>query len=242
MYYDLLIKHLSEFFKDNEIKADSDGIFKGKGKKIRISYDESTKCYCLYTAEDTDEGEFKKVSAYLFDESQSEKDIESVAIDFIDTLRSDFGITKKRNATAVQLPTDAGGENISLSGLTQKLLAIFPEHKESYKNHVAAYNRFLATEFYREYIIPSVKELLQSGGKKQIKKFYDAMTDIFVHGDNEAVPFVVAIVAAALYDNDQLKAAAKDFTKEECDIFYSNIDNFSAKIKSSKKLKATLVK
>lgn len=239
MYYDSLIKYLEPFFTEQEITANQDGTFTGKGKTFRICYNEKTKCYDLAFS---DGEEFKTVSSYLFDETQNEKDVESVAIDFADTLRKKLGIANKRSAQAIELPSDEGGETVSLSGLTQKLLAIFPQHKETYKVHCSDNGRFLAVEFYRENLIPSVKALLSSGNKKQIKKFYDAMREIFIKGDNETVPFTVAVISAAVYDNDELKSAALEANKEECATFSKNIDNFCARLKSNKKLRTTLIK
>ena len=239
MYYDSLIKYLEPFFAEMEITDNSDGTFTGRDKTFRIDYNEKTKCYDLQFADGED---FKTVSSYLFDESQTEKDTESVAIDFADTLRKKLGVTKKRVAAAVELPSDEGGENVSLSGLTQKLLAFFPQHNDTYKAHCSDNGRFLAVEFYKEYLIPSAKELLASGNKKQIKKFHDAMCDIYIHGDNETVSFTVAVVAAAVYDNDQIKNAAMEAVKEDCATFSKNISNFCDRIKSNKKLRSTLVK
>lgn len=239
MFYDLLIKTLSPFFAENEIKANEDGTFNAKGRTIKINYNEQVKCYELLFAEENED--LKTVSSYLFDETQTEKDIESVAIDFTDTLRKKLSIVKKREAANVALPTAQNGENIDLSGLTQKLLAIFPNNKETYKAHVAENGRFLATAFYKEYIIPDIKALLQSGNKKQIKKFCDAITDIFVHADEETAAFAVASVAAAVYQNNDSKALVKEYTAD-CSTYYSNVLHFENKLKSSKKTRNTLIK
>lgn len=239
MYYDSLIKYLEPFFTEQGITANEDGTFSGKGKTFRISYNEKTKCYDLAFA---DGEKFKTASSYLFDETQSEKDVESVAIDFADTLRKKMGVVKKRSAEVVELPSDEGGENVSLSGLTQKLLAFFPQHKENYKLHCSENGRFLAVEFYKENLIPSVKNLLSSGNKKQIKKFYDAMCDIFIHGDNETISFTIAVISAAVYDNAELKAVALENNKEECATFSKSIDTFCARLKGNKKLRSTLIK
>ena len=92
MFYDSLIKFLSPFFAENEIKANEDGTFNTKDKKIQIKYNEQTKCYDLLFAEEGEE--LKVVSSYLFDETQTEKDVESVAMDFTDTLRKKLSIAK----------------------------------------------------------------------------------------------------------------------------------------------------
>ncbi len=240
MYYESLIKFLDSFFKEQEIRANEDGTFSGKNKTIKIEYNQSSKCYELYTA---DEGsEFTKISSYLFDESQKESDVESVAIDFADSLRKNLGIKNKRNAEAIELPTDEGGETVSLAGLTQKLLAFFPIYKDTYKVHCAENNRFLPAAFYRENLIPAAKNLLASGNKKQIKKFYDAMREIYINGDAETGSFTVAVIAAAVYDNEELKKEAISQNEAECRTFSQNIDTFCAQIKSNKKLRESLIK
>jgi hypothetical protein len=239
MYYDSLIKYLSPYFSELGITANEDGSFSGKDSTFRIAYNEASKCYNLLLIDGEAE---HTIAAYLFDETQTEKDTESVAIDFADTLRKKLGVAKKRAAQAIELPSDEGGENVSLSGLTQKLLAFFPQHKETYKLHCSENGRFLTTVFYKEYFIPAAKALLNSGNKKQIKKFYDAMTDIFIHGDNETVPYTVAVVSAAVYDNPEIKAAAIEATKADCATFAQNINNFCDRINSSKKLRNSLVK
>ncbi len=240
MYYDSLIKFLEPFFKEQEIAVNEDGTFNGKDKTIKIEYNENSKCYELFTA-DAD-GEFVKISSYLFDDSQKESDIESVAIDFADSLRKNLGIKNKRSAQAIELPTDEGGETVSLSGLTQKLLAIFPAHKDTYKVHCSEYGRFLPVDFYKKYLIPAVKNLLSSGNKKQIKKFYDAMREIYINGDTETDSFTVAVIAAAVYDNEELKKEAMIQNETECRTFSQNIETFCGQIKSSKKLRESLVK
>lgn len=239
MYYDSLIKFLEPFFAEQGITANEDGTFTGKGETFRITYNEKTKCYdlCLIDAEKA-----TTIASYLFDETQTERDVESVAIDFTETLRKKLGITKKRNTNSIQLPSDEGGETVSLSGLTQKLLAFFPQHKESYKLHCSENGRFLPVDFYKENIIPSINALLSSGNKKQIKKFYDAMREIYIQGDNETVSFTVAVVSAAVYNDDQLKSVALEQNKEECATFSKNIDTFCNRLKASKKLRSTLVK
>ena len=240
MYYESLIKFLDAFFKEQEIVANEDGTFSAKEKNIKIAYNEGSKCYELFTADK--DSEFVKISSYLFDESQKESDVESVAIDFADSLRKNLGIKNKRSAEAIELPTDEGGETVSLSGLTQKLLAFFPAYKDTYKVHCSENNRFLPVDFYKEYLIPAAKNLLSSGNKKQIKKFYDAMREIYVNGDAETGSFTVAVIAAAVYQNEELKKEALAQNETECRTFSQNIDTFYSEIKASKKLRESLVK
>lgn len=235
MYYEELIKFMTPFFDEQGLTADENGIYTGKGKKVKINYSESKKVYELLVA-DEESDEYKTASAYLFDETQNKNDIEAVAIDFIDTLHKQLGVKKVASRTGIELPSDLGGDRVGLGGLTQKLLAIFPQYKETYKQHVADYGKFLAVNFFHENFIPSVKQLLESGNKKQIKKFYDAMCDIYIDADADTVPFVVGVVAAAVYDNTALLETVKDYT-EECPTYAVAVRNFAENMKHNKKLK-----
>ncbi len=236
MFYEKLIEKLSAFLSEQGFAPAEDGFVK-EDKKVKAVYNSEKKLYELYLTED---GAEKMLSAYLFDETQTEKDIEAVAIDFIDTLGKAFGIKKERSKTgAVALPDELGGDKVGVGGLTQKLLAIFPQYKETYKAHVAQYGKLLMADFCHEYFIPSVKELVRSGNKRQIKKFYDAMTDMFIAADKEVVPYIVAILSAALYDNKALLENFKELTKE-CPSLYTQVLNFTNEMKHSKKLRNVL--
>lgn len=237
MFYDKLIEKMLPFMTEQGFEA-KDGGFAGNEKEVKVVYNQAKKMYELYF-KNGEEAE-KLVSAYLFDETQTEKDIESVAIDFIDTLKSNLGVKKQRVAVNnVELPDELGGEKVGVGGLTQKLLAIFPQYKETYKEHVAKYGKLLMTEFCHEYFIPSVKELVRSGNKRQIKKFYDAMRDMFIAADSETVPYIVGILSAAVYGDEELLAAFKEITTD-CPSLYAQVINFSANMKRNKKLRSVL--
>lgn len=236
MFYEKLIEKLLPFLTQQGFEQAED-VFVKEDKKVRIVYNNQKKLYELYLTQEESE---KLLSAYLFDESQNEKDIESVAIDFTDTLQKAFGIkTERSKVENVQLPDELGGNKVGVGGLTQKLLAIFPQHKESYKAHVAKYGKLLMADFCHEYFIPSVKELVRSANKRQIKKFYDAMTDMFIAADAETVPFIVAILSAAVYEDKALLETFKEITAE-CPSLYTQVLNFGNEIKHSKKLRSVL--
>lgn len=236
MFYEKLIEKLLPFLTQQGFEEAED-VFVNEDKKVRIVYNNEKKLYELYLTQEENE---KLLSAYLFDESQTEKDIESVAIDFTDTLQKAFGIKKERSRVEnVQLPDELGGNKVGVGGLTQKLLAVFPQHKETYKAHVAKYGKLLMADFCHEYFIPSVKELVRSANKRQIKKFYDAMTDMFIAADAETVPFIVAILSAAVYEDKALLETFKELTAE-CPSLYTQVLNFSNEMKHSKKLRSAL--
>ncbi len=234
MYYEKLTEYMLPFLKENGF-SETDGVFVCEDKQVKFVYNEAKKVYELYLNESL-------VSAYLFDETQTEKDIESVAIDFVSTLKTKLGIKKaKPTANQVALPDELKGEKVGVGGLTQKLLAIFPVHKENYKNFVAEKGKYLPVQFCKEYFIPSVKEMLGGGNKKAVKKFYDAMTDVFVASDSETGALVVALLSASVYGNAEQLTTLKEQTAA-CESLYTFVLNFTAEMKHSKKLRDSLLK
>lgn len=235
MFFEKVIGFMLPFLNEQGFEQAENGSFVKEDTTIRVAYNTSKKLYELYLK--SGEADEKLVSAYLFDESQTEKDAEAVSIDFVETLKGKLGIKKVRGAVSeIALPDELGGEKVTVGALTQKLLAIFPAHKENYKAHVAHYGKFLMVDFCHEYFIPSVKELIENGNKKQIKKFYDAMCDMFVAADSETVPYVVGILGAAVYDKQDLLESLKEYTTQ-CPALYRQVVNFGSTYKNSKKLR-----
>lgn len=234
MYYEKLCEYMLPFLKENGF-AENDGAFVCEDKQIKMVYNEAKKVYELYLNESL-------VSAYLFDETQTEKDTESVAIDFTNTLKTKLNVKKaKPTANQVALPDELKGEKVGVGGFTQKLLAIFPTHKENYKNFVAEKGKYLPVQFCKEYFIPSIKEMLGENNKKTVKKFYDAMTDVFVLADSETAALLVSVLAASVYGESEKLAQLKEYTAA-CESLYTFVLNFTGEMKHSKKLRTALLK
>ena len=240
MYYETVIRDMQDFFKENGIVPGEGGVFVGKGKKIRISYRADRKVYeCAIADENSDS--YKIVSTYLFDETQTERDAESVAIDFVDTLQKELGLTARREAAQVELPDAGRGEKIGFAGLTQKLLAIFPDYKDAYKEHVARYGKLLFIQFAKETFIPAMREVLASGNQKKAKKLFDALGDLLVNCDSEVAPVIVALAAASTYQIENANAVFKE-ASAECPALYSQALAFQRQLAHNKKLQQTLLK
>ena len=96
-YYGKVVEEMNSFFEENGFKPLDDG-FASESKAIKIEYDEEKQIYKLLVAdiEEGKIGDYELASAYLFDDSQNEKDAASVGIDFVDTLRKKLGIKAAR--------------------------------------------------------------------------------------------------------------------------------------------------
>ncbi len=234
-FYDVIVEEMSVFFKENNF-TEVGGIFSNGQKAIKIEYDEARKIYNLFMADIKEDkiGEFSNISAFLFDDNHTKSDAVSVGIDFLDSAKKAMGIkTGFKGSSTVDLPT-AQGEIITVSALTAKLLANYPELKDVYKAEVEEKGKYLYLDFSSRYFIPEIRKTLDQNNKKAVKKLIDMFCEVFIEGDRSATNLVVVMLAAAIGTSaDRFKAATDKM--EECQPLITSINNeISALVKNKK--------
>ncbi len=241
-YFDVVLSEMQVLL-DGQKFSESDGIYKNDQKALKIEYNEESKQFVLFIAEVTDGevGDFAVASSWLFDETQTERDAAAVGVDFADTLREKLGVKKTKAAASVDLPVADKSDTASISALTQKLLAIFPQFKETYKASVQKYNKFLYLDFYIENFVPAIKQQLESGTKKQNKKLFDMLSEIYNTGNGETTDAVVAIICAATYGDDAKLSLVNEHIAENQHLKMA-IRQFTAVLAKNKKLQLALIK
>ncbi len=244
-YFDKVIEEMQPFLDEQSFKQSEDGSYKNDTRAVKVEYNESRQMYTLNVAEiaDGEIGEFKEISAWLFDDSQTAKDAASVGMDFTASLRKNMGIKLKRTASGeeVELPTVSKIGSITVTGFAKKMLDFFPSLKDEYKDHIAQCGNFLYLNFFGEHLVPHIKNVLSSGNKKQIKKLYDILGDMYVKGDKDTVNTVVAVLCAAAYNDENTEKAVKDMLADN-NHFLLAFESFLNTMPKSKKLMAALVK
>lgn len=243
-YYDRVIEEMQPFFDEQGFKSEEDGSFLNDKKSVKVQYDEDRQMYALLAAdvEDGNIGEYSEINAWLFDDSQNAKDAASVGIDFTASLRKSLGIKVKRAAGAeVELPSFSKGGSVTVTGFAKKMLDFFPALKDEYKNHIAQNGNFLYLNFFGEHLVPQLKSVITSGNKKQLKKLFDLLDDLYIKGDRDTVNTIVAILCAAAYNDEKVTAAVKEMLDGDKH-FLSSFENFLPVLPKSKKLLAALVK
>lgn len=244
-YYEKVIEEMQPFLDEQGFKAQENGNFKNDKREIKIAYDEGRQMYVLSAADIGEEGdgELKEIDAWLFDDSQNAKDAASVGVDFTATLRKNMGIRLKRTADGsnVELPSFSKGGSVTVTGFAKKMLDFFPALKDEYKNHIAVNGNFLYLNFFGEYLVPNIKQVMAAGNKKQIKKLYDILGDMYVKGDKDTVNTVVAVLCAAAYNDENTEKAVKDMLADN-NHFLLAFESFLKTMPKSKKLMAALVK
>ena len=85
------------------------------------------------------------------------------------------------------------------------------------------------------YLIPQ-----KHNNKKQVKKIYDLLADIYVHGDKEAVNAELALLCAAAYDDETVENNIYEMLSVN-NHFLQGFGNLLISFKSNKKLKVTML-
>jgi hypothetical protein len=221
-------------------KAGENGEFSNDTKKVLVAYDEEKQMY-RFSIADID-GDYKEVSAWLFDDSQNAKDAASVGIDFAATLRKELGITAKRvGNNNIELPSASKSGNMTVTGFAKKMLDVYPTMKEEYKEHIAVYGNFLYINFFGESLVPNLKNTFENGSKKQIKKLYDVFEDAYLKGDKDTVNILVSVLCAAAYKNENITAAIREMLEVDKH-FLASFDNLLPIFHKNKKLANALIK
>ncbi len=242
-YYDNVIKEMKPFFEEAGI-TEKDGIFYASEKAYSVSYDQEHQLYVLASAplNEGQLGEFTTIDSWLFDDSQTARDAASVGNGFVATLRKDLGIKPQSFfESLVNLPTVSKDGNIDISSFTKKVLDVFPALKDEYKNHISIYGNFLYLNFFGEHLVPRLAKLFEEGNRKQIKKFYDILSDAYEKGDRDTTNTCVMILAAAGYENEKATANIKEMLKDD-QHFLSSFESVIPFFKRNKKLKAALIR
>jgi len=242
-YYDSVIKEMQPFFDEQGFKL-SDGVYKNDKKAVKVEYSDERQMYVLLiadVAEDGNIGEFVEANAWLFDDSQTERDTVSVGIDFTDTLRKNMGVKVKAVNRSIDLPTAEKGDTLTISGFAKKVLDIYPQFKEPYKDHIAKYGNFLYMDFFAETFIPQIKVTLKENNKKSLKKLLDIIENAYLQGDRDTVNVAVFCLAAAAQDGAEQKAAVLSLVEGNTHL-KSSVENLIPFVASKKKLRNILIK
>lgn len=246
-----IITNMQSFLGEYGFKPVEDelGRFANDKKDFVIRYDNAKKLFTLNIADVTDNeiGEYKTASTWLFDDTHRADDTATIAKDFEDVLFKSLGLVRKKvnGVEEVQLPTKTlAGQTPGIEGFTQKFLTIFPQYKDAYKENVAEYGEFLYVEFFKNYGVEKLEELIADPqkNKKQLSKYFDMLGKMFEDGDSTVASVITTVIMAGTFlDKPQEFENFKDQLAEHKELF--NASKHSIQIASkNKKLRLALGK
>ena len=207
-FFDAIYAELSPVLCENGFSF-SEGVYQSDSAAYKIEYNAEGKVFMLMRAavENGSASEYSAVTSYLFDEDSTVSDATAVGIDFLDTVSSALGLNaRKQRTAAVELPQKSDSETPGIEDLTSKLLAIFPKHKDAYKEHIAEYSDFLYANFYLDNFAPDLSEIIESGNDKKLRKTCDALNELYCKGNRNVSDAVVVLLFGAAVKGDAAKA------------------------------------
>lgn len=219
--------------------------YKNERYAFKIAHDEERKLLLLDFAEVNgagEVGEYKNISSWLFDNPEELLDAESAGMDFLDSLKTKMGIRGMRTGKngEIAMPRKETNGTPNIETLSVKTLAIYPQFKDAYKDHVAKYGSFLYIEFFKETLMVRLAEVLDEGNKKNLKKVFEMLCEIYTEGDRNVQNVIVGVVlCGAVKDNADRYATTLE-QLEECSYLKTAFINMMARYKKDKKLREML--
>lgn len=182
----------------------------GEAGTAIVEYDNSENKIKLLGSSDKNAApeDCKQLSMWLLEPSvHDEKDVRSIANDFVETMESTFATAKTKDISQVKLPK-AVSKNQAKSGvasydaqtLCNRFVMLYPEYKDALKQNLLDYDELLAVDFAEKYIAPKMVEVLDGGDTKEQKKFFMMLNDVYEDGLNE-VQDLIAVVIMSRMDN-----------------------------------------
>lgn len=223
---------------------EEDGCFLKDDISFAVKYDENAKTFNLVCKEKNEDGESESnLSVWLFDENHRKKDAETIGEDFSDCIRKKLGITKSRPVAAaadVALPSSKSKKDgaLTMEQFTQRFLAVYPQYKDDYKENMAVWGSFMPVEFYRTRGAEKLRELAQSGNKKQLDKMFSMLNEFYCQGDRVVADTIMALFFGGAFYNDKELFNTVAGAMEEYPFLKSGATEIVAVAAKNKKFKA----
>lgn len=242
-FFDIVLEPLSEFISEQSFVKLEDGSYANESKRFKVEFDETAGLYNLLLADADDEPEYATVSSWGFSDDKGEKEAKTIGLDFLDTLRTKLGIKPNyaKNAANVPLPKKSGNKANNINALAQQMLAVFPKYKETYRQHIAENGEFLYLNFFSQTVVSDIRQALDEQNKKQLKKIFDVLCDVYVEADRDTQNAVaVTIITGAIGDSKERFETALSYM-EDCAYLKTAITQLNkAYMGKNKKLRTML--
>ncbi|HOL79738.1 MAG TPA: hypothetical protein PLA10_06920 [Clostridiales bacterium] len=184
--------------------------YEGEKGKLRILFSGS-KVFLLVAAPDAeseDDSDYKKVLTGFVDyDEYTEKDIRSLANDIIDEVENNFGVKSFRSQN-VKMPTPvsrtqakSGVMSYNPLTLANRLLSMYPELKEPYKQNIQDYGDFLPEDFFLNHANKYIHETIEQNDPQKMKKLFGILNEIFEDGTNETQGVIAVTILGAKYND-----------------------------------------
>lgn len=171
---------------------------------------------CTMT-EDGPDNEWKTLATWMLDEDSTQRDVDSIANDFIEGVSGAVAIKRAKQVRQKKKKDDDG--NADPKFLAKRFVAVFPELKEEIKYEEDGYFPFRGATFAKEKIAPKLVSYVRTATKPQLEKLMSIFNLQYNNGDIDTRSIITIVLLNSLDDeqfnavfeflSDDLKKAAK---------------------------------
>ncbi len=244
---DKILEQLSGIIETAGFKANEDNTqYQNEKIAFKISHNEEKKLLLLDIAEVNgmgEVGEFYNASSWLFDNPEELRDAESAGMDFFDTIKNRIGMkgTRINRSGEIAMPSkEKQGSSFNIEAFCGKMLAIYPQLKDEYKDHVTQYGTLLYVDFFKRNLVPIVEELIDENNKKNFKKFFPVLDELYVNGDRNVQNLIAGVVLCGAVKDNQKRYDVTLEALEEYKYLKAAFVNIVSRYKKDKKFREML--
>ena len=172
------------------------------------------------------DGEFVKTESNLLDlETYEERDIKSLCNEIIDTVVTSHGkkakqVVKKAPQT-ISKSAAKNGTAYDANTLASRIVALYPELKDAYKENFQKYDEFLGEDFFVNHGNACIMNTIRSNDAQQLKKLFKILSEIYENGSNDVQDLVVVTILGEIDNDKALLEKCRNYIED--DDFYETL-------------------
>ncbi|MBR5203239.1 MAG: hypothetical protein IKW45_08230 [Clostridia bacterium] len=172
------------------------------------------------------DGEFVKTESNLLDlETYEERDIKSLCNEIIDTVVTSHGKKAKQAVKkAPQTISKSAAKNgtaYDANTLASRIVALYPELKDAYKENFQKYDEFLGEDFFVNHGNACIMNTIRSNDAQQLKKLFKILSEIYENGSNDVQDLVVVTILGEIDNDKALLEKCRNYIED--DDFYETL-------------------
>ncbi|MBR1732069.1 MAG: hypothetical protein IJ725_06520 [Ruminococcus sp.] len=148
--------------------------------------------------EDGPDNEWRTLATWMLDpETDSMKDADSIANDFVDNC-TNASATKRLKTTKKKKKKDADEGSADPLFLSKRFVTFFPELKDEIKQEEDCYYPFRGVTFARASIVPKLQSFVKTANKKDIEKLGSLLSAQYANGDADTRSIITIVILNAM--------------------------------------------
>ena len=180
----------------------------------------------LDVMEKVEDGEFAKTESNLLDlDSFEERDIKSLCNEITDTVATSHGKKAKQVAKKAPLTISKSaaknGTAYDANTLASRIVTLYPELKDAYKENFQKYDEFLGEDFFVNHGNSYIMNTIRSNDAQQLKKLFKILSEIYENGSNDVQDLVVVTILGEIDNDKELLQKCRQYITD--DDFYETL-------------------